>query len=78
ARQHGLVLTVADCGVAREVPARAAAPGAPRLVHCRVAAGTQDASGGPAMSAAQCAQALQNGRDIVRGLPGNVLLLGEM
>ncbi len=78
ARQHGLALTVADCGVAREVPARAAAPGAPRLVHCRVAAGTQDASGGPAMSAAQCAQALQNGRDIVRGLPGNVLLLGEM
>lgn len=78
ARQHGLALTVADCGVAREVPARAAVPGAPRLVHCRVAAGTQDASGGPAMSAAQCAQALQNGRDIVRGLPGNVLLLGEM
>ncbi len=78
ARQHGLALTVADCGVAREVPARAAAPGAPRLVHCRVAAGTQDASGGPAMSAAQCAQALRNGRDIVRGLPGNVLLLGEM
>ena len=78
ARQHGLALTVADCGVAREVPARAAAPGAPRLVHCRVAAGTQDASGGPAMSAEQCAQALRNGRDIVRGLPGNVLLLGEM
>ncbi len=78
ARQHGLQLTVADCGVAREIPARAAAPGAPRLVSCRIAAGTQDASGGPAMSAAQCEQALANGMAIVRGLPGNVLLLGEM
>ena len=78
ARQHGLALTVADCGVAREIPARAAAPGAPRLVHCRIAAGTQDASVGPAMSAAQCQEALANGMAIVRGLPGNVLLLGEM
>ena len=30
------------------------------------------------MSAAQCAQALANGIELVRGLPGNVLLLGEM
>lgn len=78
ARQHGLQLTVADCGVARAIPARAADPGAPRLVHCRVAAGTQDASVGPAMSAAQCAQALEAGMAIVRAMPGNALLLGEM
>ena len=78
ARQHGLQLTVADCGVAREVPARDAVPDAPRLVHCRVAAGTQDASVGPAMTEAQCAQALRNGMDIVRAMPGNALLLGEM
>ena len=78
ARQHGLQLTVADCGVAREVPAREAVPGAPRLVRCRVAAGTQDASVGPAMTEAQCAQALRNGMDIVRAMPGNALLLGEM
>ena len=78
ARQHGLQLTVADCGVAREIAVREAAPGAPRLVSCRIAAGTQDASSGPAMSAAQCRQALANGMAIVRGLPGNVLLLGEM
>jgi len=78
ARQHGLQLTVADCGVAREVPARHAVPGAPRLVRCRVAAGTQDASVGPAMTEAQCAQALRNGMDIVRAMPGNALLLGEM
>ena len=30
------------------------------------------------MTPAQCEQAMENGRAIVRGLPGNVLLLGEM
>lgn len=78
ARQHGLQLTVADCGVAREITARATQPGMPRLVSCRVAAGTQDASIGPAMTQAQCAQALAHGMDIVRAMPGNALLLGEM
>ena len=78
ARQHGVQLLVADCGVARAIAAREAAPGAPRLLQCRVAAGTQDASQGPAMDAAQCAQALAHGMAIVRGMPGNALLLGEM
>ena len=78
ARQHGVQLSVADCGVARAIAAREAAPGAPRLLQCRVAAGTQDASQGPAMDAAQCAQALAHGMAIVRGMPGNALLLGEM
>ena len=76
ARQHGVQLLVADCGVARAIAAREAAPGAPRLLQCRVAAGTQDASQGPAMDAAQCAQALAHGVAIVRGMPGNALLLG--
>ena len=58
ARQNGLALTVADCGVAREIPPRAQAAGAPRRVSCRIAAGTQDASVGPAMTLAQCEQAL--------------------
>ena len=78
ARQHGLALTVADCGVARDIAPRAAAPGQPQLLLRKVAPGTQDASTGPAMTAAQCAQALANGMEIVRGLPGNALLLGEM
>lgn len=78
ARQHGLALTVADCGVAREIPARTAAAGAPRLVSCRIASGTQDASSGPAMSMAECERALCNGMEIVGAMPGNVLLLGEM
>ena len=78
ARQHGLALTVVDCGVARDIAPRAAAPGQPQLLLRKVAPGTQDASIDPAMSAAQCAQALANGREVVRDLPGNALLLGEM
>ena len=78
ARQHGLALTVVDCGVARDFAPRAAVPGQPQLLVRKVAAGTQDASTGPAMTAAQCAQALHNGMDVVRGLPGHALLLGEM
>ena len=78
ARQHGLALTVVDCGVAREIAPRAAAPGQPQLLLRKVAPGTQDASVGPAMSATQCAQAIAIGCDVVRSLPGNALLLGEM
>lgn len=72
ARQHGLALTVVDCGVRRDFQAR------PGLVSRRIAAGTADASAGPAMTAGQCAQAIANGREVVRVLPGNALLLGEM
>lgn len=72
ARQHGLALTVVDCGVRRDFQARLG------LVSRRIAEGTADASAGPAMSAAQCAQAIANGREVVRALPGNALLLGEM
>ncbi len=78
ARQHGLALTVVDCGVARDIAPRNAAPGQPRLLLRKVAPGTQDASLGPAMGIAQCEAALQSGMEIVRGLPGNALLLGEM
>ena len=78
ARQHGLQLTVVDCGVARDIAPRDTAPGQPRLLLRKVAAATQDASTGPAMSAAQCAQAMAHGADVVRDLPGNALLLGEM
>jgi len=78
ARQHGLALTVVDCGVAREIAPRAPAPGQPRLLTHRVAPGTADASIGPAMTGMQCATAVANGRAVVRALPGNALLLGEM
>ena len=72
ARQHGMALTVVDCGVRHDF-----SPAAGLLIR-KVAAGTADASIGPAMSAAQCARAIANGMEVVRGLPGNVLLLGEM
>lgn len=78
ARQHGLALTVVDCGVAKPIAPRATAPGAPQLLLRKVAPGTADASAGPAMTSAQCGEALGNGMEVVRGLPGNVLLLGEM
>ncbi|RSZ35243.1 MULTISPECIES: nicotinate-nucleotide--dimethylbenzimidazole phosphoribosyltransferase [unclassified Variovorax] len=72
ARQHGLALTVVDCGVRQDFQPR------PGLVSRRIAAGTADASLEPAMTAAQCAQAIANGREVVKVLPGNALLLGEM
>ena len=72
ARQHGIAQTVVDCGVRRDFDA------APGLHTAKIAPGTADCSVGPAMSAAQCGQALANGIDLVKGLPGNALLLGEM
>ncbi len=72
ARQHGMGLTVVDCGVAHDFAPR------PGLVIAKPARGTADALQGPAMSAGQCAQAIANGRAVVRRLPGNALLLGEM
>jgi nicotinate-nucleotide--dimethylbenzimidazole phosphoribosyltransferase len=75
ARQHGIAVTVADCGVAAEFDPH------PRLARLKVdgaAHGTADASTGPAMSAAQCEAAIVQGRQLVTRLPGNVLLLGEM
>ena len=72
ARQHALNLTVVDCGVRHEFAPQ------PGLVLRKIAPGTADASQGPAMTHAQCEQAIANGREIVRVLPGNALLLGEM
>jgi nicotinate-nucleotide--dimethylbenzimidazole phosphoribosyltransferase len=72
ARQHGLALTVVDAGVRHDFEPRAV------LLQRKVAPGTADSSATAAMTAGQCQQALQAGVDVVRGLPGNVLLLGEM
>jgi nicotinate-nucleotide--dimethylbenzimidazole phosphoribosyltransferase len=72
ARQHGISLTVVDCGVRHDFAPR------PGLRSHKIAAGTADASAGPAMTTAQCAQALAHGQALVKDLPGNALLLGEM
>lgn len=70
ARQQGLALTIADCGVD--------APLAGGAVDLRIAAGTADASAGPAMTSEQAGRALRNGMALVERLPGNAVLLGEM
>lgn len=72
ARQHGLALTVVDCGVRHDFAPRAG------LRICKVGMGTADAMLGPAMTTAQCEQAIANGMALVKELPGNAVLLGEM
>lgn len=72
ARQHGLNLTVVDAGVAKDIAPRSG------LLIRKVAHGTADASIGPAMTLQQCQQALEAGADVVKAMPGNVVLLGEM
>jgi nicotinate-nucleotide--dimethylbenzimidazole phosphoribosyltransferase len=72
ARQHGLALTVVDCGVRHDFAPR------PGLVVAKVAAGSADSLQGPAMTTAQCAEAMANGARFAASLPGNAILLGEM
>lgn len=72
ARQHGLALTVVDAGVRHDFAPR------PNLVLAKIAPGTADALEGPAMSAAQCEQAITAGRRLLSEREGNALLLGEM
>ena len=72
ARQNGIDLHVADCGVAHNFAPR------PSLHQLKVALGTADSTQGPAMTMAQCEQAIANGQALLRQLPGNAVLLGEM
>ena len=72
ARQHGFAVTVVDAGVAGQLPAH------PQLQQRSIALGTANACTGSAMTAAQATAAVHAGMDVVRGLPGNVLALGEM
>ena len=72
ARQHGIGLTVVDCGVRRDFEPR------PGLIISKVAQGTADALDGPAMSDEQCRAALAGGQTLLSELPGNALLRGEM
>jgi nicotinate-nucleotide--dimethylbenzimidazole phosphoribosyltransferase len=72
ASQLGLPLTLVDAGVAHRFAPRAG------LLDRKLGPGTRDASREPAMTLAQCRDAIVQGRKIVRGLPGNVVLFGEM
>ena len=82
AKQHKIALTVVDCGVDHDFLAETE-NGTQRtgLLVCKVAGmeqGTRNAYFEPAMSTAQSEAAINNGREVLRSLPGNALLLGEM
>ncbi len=72
ARQHGIALTVVDCGVRHDFAPRVG------LLDYKIAYGTADALEQPAMDAIDCERAVAQGRAVVKSLPGNALLLGEM
>ena len=75
ARQNGLQLSVIDAGVAFDFGQR------PGLIDAKVAPGTANYVEESAMTPAQCAQAIEHGAGIVRGLAQagcNVVGFGEM
>jgi nicotinate-nucleotide--dimethylbenzimidazole phosphoribosyltransferase len=72
ARQHDCALQVVDAGVNHDFGPRA------QLIDRKVAPGTANFARQAAMSAQQCAAAMQHGMDIVAALEGNVIGFGEM
>ena len=75
ARQNGLHLAIIDAGVAHDFGKRAG------LIDAKVAPGTANYIEEPAMTAAQCAQAIARGAEISRNLSANgcnVVGFGEM
>ena len=82
ARQNGIALTVVDCGVNHDFLAGMPAGSQRAGLQVRKATGaehgTADSSRQMAMTEQQCQEALDHGQELVKGLPGNALLLGEM
>jgi len=75
AEHAGLELVVADAGVAHDFGVR------PNLINAKVAPGTANYLEGPAMSAAQCAEAMERGAALVRDIARagcKVIGFGEM
>ena len=72
ARQAGCALHVVDAGVNHEFAPRA------QLIDRKVARGTANFARHGAMSAEQCAVAMEHGMQIVAELKGNVIGFGEM
>lgn len=77
AKANNISLNVVDCGVNHEFLDVSKTPRA-GLLNAKIAHGTVDSSNAAAMTAAQCQQAVENGMTIVKNLPGNAILLGEM
>jgi nicotinate-nucleotide--dimethylbenzimidazole phosphoribosyltransferase len=72
ARQNGAALYVVDAGVNHDFGQR------PGLIDRKVAHGTRNFALEPAMSALQCATAMEHGAALAASLPGNVVGFGEM
>ncbi|MGJ7918863.1 nicotinate-nucleotide--dimethylbenzimidazole phosphoribosyltransferase [Massilia sp. LXY-6] len=72
ARQNGAALHIVDAGVNHDFGPRAG------LVDRKVARGTRNFALEPAMTARQCATALEHGAALAADLPGNVVGFGEM
>lgn len=74
-RQNGIELKVVDAGVDTDFP-----EGLP-VINAKISKGTNNMLNGPAMSAEQCDQAMQKGREIVREIHAagsNCIGFGEM
>lgn len=79
ARQHGFDLTVVDAGIAAPLPAAAEDNSSKvRLLSRKIGFGTRNMNRGAAMTGAQTLAALRAGFDVVKHLPGNVVVFGEM
>ncbi len=72
ARQHNIELKVVDAGVDADFAPH------PQLLDYKVRYGSRDALTEPAMTAAECLAALENGMEVVKNLAGNLLIVGEM
>lgn len=75
ARQHGMAVRVVDAGVNHVFASH------PQLIDAKVAMGTRNFAREPAMTEAQCRQALESGANLVAqevAAGSNVLAFGEM
>jgi nicotinate-nucleotide--dimethylbenzimidazole phosphoribosyltransferase len=72
ARQNGASLYIVDAGVNHDFGPR------PGLLDRKLAHGTRNFALEPAMTAQQCATAMEHGAALVASLPGNVVGFGEM
>lgn len=72
ARHNDIALHVVDAGVNHHFGPRAG------LIDRKIASGTRNFAAEPAMTAQQCATAMQHGAALVAELPGNVVGFGEM
>lgn len=75
ARQNGMHLRVVDAGVNADLPAH------PQLINAKVANGTRNFAREPAMTVAQCQEAIRRGAAIARAEiahGSNVVAFGEM